>query len=161
LKEEQGVIAMMEVTASVLAHQRFLDGMRDDHLDALASAASEVWFPAGQRIFAEGGHVDKFWLLESGYVILDAQVPGESPAVVGTVGMGGLLGWSWLLPPYQWAFGAVCGSQVRAIEFNAEAIREHCAADPRLRDELTGRLFQVLAGRLHNTRARLVERSAA
>jgi CRP/FNR family transcriptional regulator, cyclic AMP receptor protein len=152
---------MMEVTASALAGQRFLHGMAPGQLDALAATASEVMFPAGHRIFADGGHTAAFWLVECGYVALDVQVPGERPAVIGTVGIGGLLGWSWLLPPYQWAFGAVCVTEVRAIEFSAPAVRERCAADPALGDELTRRLLPVIAGRLQATRARLIARSAA
>jgi CRP/FNR family transcriptional regulator, cyclic AMP receptor protein len=150
---------MMEVTASVLGRQRFLHGLGAGQLEALAAAASEVMFPAGHRIFSDGGHVGSFWLIESGCVVLDVQVPGESPAVIGTVGIGGLLGWSWLLAPYQWAFGAVCVTEVSAIEFRAKAVRERCAADPELGHELTRRMFQVLAGRLRDTRARLIARS--
>jgi CRP/FNR family cyclic AMP-dependent transcriptional regulator len=147
---------MMEVTASVLAAQRLLQGMRVDQLDALAATASEVMFPAGHRIFADGGYADSFWLIESGQVALDARVPGESPANIGTVGIGGVVGWSWLVPPYQWAFGAVCVTRVRAFEFSAPAVRDRCAADPALGYELTRRLFQVLAGRLQDTRTRLI-----
>jgi CRP/FNR family transcriptional regulator, cyclic AMP receptor protein len=150
---------MMEVTASALDGQRFLHGLRADQLEALAETASEAVFPAGHRIFAEGGPVGSFWLIESGCVTLDVPVPGESPVIIGTVGIGGLLGWSWLLPPYQWAFGAVCVTEVRAIEFLAPAVRDRCAADPDLGHELTQRMFQVLAGRLRDTRARLIARS--
>jgi CRP/FNR family transcriptional regulator, cyclic AMP receptor protein len=159
LTGQQGGDRMMDVTGSALAGQRFLHGLRAEQLDALAATASEVMFPAGHRIFADGGYVGSFWLIESGYVALDVQVPGESPEVIGTVGIGGLLGWSWLLPPYQWAFGAVCVTEVRAIEFRAPAVRERCAADPDLGHELTRRMFQVLAGRLDDTRARLIARS--
>jgi CRP/FNR family transcriptional regulator, cyclic AMP receptor protein len=150
---------MMEVTASALDGQRFLHGLRPDQLDALADTASEVTFPAGHRIFAEDGPVGTFWLIESGRVVLDVPVPGESPVIIGTVGIGGPLGWSWLLPPYQWAFGAVCATEVRAIEFLAPAVRDRCAADPDLGHELTRRMFQVLAQRLQDTRARLIARS--
>jgi CRP/FNR family transcriptional regulator, cyclic AMP receptor protein len=147
---------MLEVTASRLVTQRFLCGMKTCHLKALAGAASEVIFPAGHRIFAGGQYADKFWLVQSGHVALDMHVPGEGLAAIGRVGIGGLVGWSWLLPPYQWAFGAVCVTEVRAFEFNAHAVRDLCAADPVLRDELTRRVFQVVAGRLQDTRTRLV-----
>ena len=150
---------MMEITASALDGQRFLHGLRADQLDALAATASEVMFPAGQRIFAEDGPAGSFWLVASGYVALDVQVPGESPVIIGTVGIGGLLGWSWLLPPHQWAFGSVCVTEVRAIEFRAPAVRDRCAADPDLGRELTQRMLQVLAGRLQDTRAALIARS--
>jgi CRP/FNR family transcriptional regulator, cyclic AMP receptor protein len=150
---------MTQVSAPVLAGQRFLHGLRAEQLDALATTASEVMFPAGHRIFAAGGAVASFWLIECGYAALDVPVPGECPEVIGTVGIGGLLGWSWLLPPYQWAFGAVCVTEVRAFEFRAQAVRDRCAADPDLGHELTRRMFQVLAQRLQDTKARLIARS--
>jgi CRP/FNR family cyclic AMP-dependent transcriptional regulator len=150
---------MMEVTASGLVTQRFLHGMHASQLDALARSASEVTFPAGQRIFADGDYADKFWLIQSGCVALDVLVPGEGHEVIGRVGIGGLVGWSWLFPPYQWAFGAVCVSEVRAFQFNAQAVRDLCAADPTLKDELTSRLFQVVTRRLQDTRTRLIARS--
>jgi CRP/FNR family cyclic AMP-dependent transcriptional regulator len=146
---------MTQVSAPVLAGQRFLHGLRAEQLDALATTASEVMFPAGHRIFAAGGPVASFWLIECGYAALDVPVPGECPEVIGTVGIGGLLGWSWLLPPYQWAFGAVCVTEVRAFEFSAQAVRDRCAADPDLGHEFTQRMLQVLAGRLQDTRAAL------
>jgi CRP-like cAMP-binding protein len=150
---------MLEVTASGLVTQRFLRGMPSSQLDALVGTASEVMFPPRHRIFADGDYAGKFWLIESGYVALDMLVPGEGLAVIGRVGIGGLVGWSWLLPPYQWAFGAACVTEVKAFQFNAEAVRDLCAADPALRDELTRRLFEVVAGRLQDTRSRLIARS--
>jgi hypothetical protein len=56
------------------------------------------------------------------------------------------------------AFGAVSVTEVTAFEFNAPAVRDLCAADPGLRDELTARLFRVVTGRLLNTRTRLITR---
>lgn len=147
---------MMKVTAAALAGQRSLRGMEAGQLEALALAATEVLFPARHRIFAHGDYADKFWLIESGYVVLDVHVPGEGLAIVGRVGIGSFLGWSWLLPPYERTSGAVCVTEVRALEFNALALRERCATDPVLQDELTRRLFQVAAGQLRDPRARLV-----
>lgn len=149
----------MEVTASALLTQRFLRGMETRRLDALARAASEVRFPAGHRIFADGGYAGRFWLVQSGSVALDVLVPGVGPVVTGRIGIGGLVGWSWLVPPYQSEFGAVCVTEVRAFQFNAQTVRDLFADDPALRDELTRRVFQVIAGRLHDTRTRLITMS--
>jgi CRP-like cAMP-binding protein len=149
---------MMEVTASGLVTQRFLRGMQASQLNALARTASEVMFPARHRISADGDYAEKFWLIQSGYVALDVLVPGEGQEVIGRVGLGGLVGWSWFLPPYRWAFGAVCVTEVKAFQFDAQAVRDLCAADPELRDELTTRLFQVVAERLLDTRTRLISR---
>ena len=68
--------------------------------------------------------------------------------VIETIGMGELLGWSWMLTPYTWAFGAVTATAVEAFEFDAAAVREYCAADPELGYEFNQRIIRVLAQRL-------------
>ena len=82
--------------------------MPPGQLDALAAAASDVTFPAGHRVFADGGFAGKFWLIQSGHVALDVHVPGSGRVTIDSIGIGDLLGCSWLFPPYRWAFGAVC-----------------------------------------------------
>jgi CRP-like cAMP-binding protein len=73
--------------------------------------------------------------------------------------MGELLGWSWLFPPYQWAFGAVAASEVEAFEFDAPGVRERCTAHRELGYEFNQRVTRVLAKRLQATRIRLLARS--
>lgn len=150
---------MIEVTAKTLAAQPFFRGMPPGQLGTLAAAASDVMFPAGRRIFEDGGYAARFWLIESGYVNLDMLVPGEGPVIIDTIGIGQLLGVSWLFPPYRWAFGAICVGPVEAIEFDAPAVRESCAADPAFGLEFGHRLIRVLAARLQSTRTRLIARS--
>ena len=82
--------------------------MQAGQLDALAAAASgRSSFPAGHRIFDDGGFAAKFWLIQSGHVALDVHVPGSGRATIDSIGIGDLLGCSWLFPPYRWAFGAL------------------------------------------------------
>ena len=150
---------MIEVNAAALATHPFLHGMSCDQLSVLAEAARDVTFPARQRLFEDGGNATRFWLIQSGHVSLDLHVPGEGPVVIETIGMGELLGWSWLFPPYKWAFGAVAATAVEAFEFDAPTVRECCAADPGIGYELNQRVTRVLAKRLQVTRIRLLARS--
>jgi CRP/FNR family cyclic AMP-dependent transcriptional regulator len=149
---------MIEVSAAALAAHPFLRGMSPDQLSVLAEAARDVSFPARHRLFEDGGNATRFWLIQSGHVSLDLHVPGEGPVVIETVGMGELLGLSWLFPPYKWAFGAVAATAVEAFEFDAPTVRERCAADPGLGYELNQRIARVLAQRLQATRIRLIAR---
>ena len=150
---------MIEVNAAALAAHSFLRGMSHDQLGVLAEAARDVSFPARYRLFEDGGSATRFWLIQSGHVSLDLHVPGEGPVVIETIGMGELLGWSWLFPPYTWAFGAVAVTAVEAFEFDAPTVRERLAADPELGYEFNQRVTRVLARRLQATRIRLIERS--
>jgi CRP/FNR family cyclic AMP-dependent transcriptional regulator len=150
---------MIEVNAAALAAHPFLHGMSADQLSMLAEAARDVSFTARQRLFEDGGNATRFWLIQSGHVSLDLHVPGEGPVVIETIGMGELLGWSWLFPPYKWAFGAVAATAVEAFEFDAPAVRECCAVDPGIGYELNQRVTRVLAKRLQVTRIRLLARS--
>jgi CRP/FNR family transcriptional regulator, cyclic AMP receptor protein len=111
------------------------------HLAVLAEAASDAVFPAGHRLFEDGGNATHFWL-------------------IAPIGMGELLGWSWLFPPYRWAFGAVAASPVKAFEFDGRLVRARCAADPALGYEVTQRLAHVVAKRLQTTRVRLITASS-
>jgi CRP/FNR family cyclic AMP-dependent transcriptional regulator len=147
---------MTETTAAALAAHPFLRGMSRDHLAVLAEAASDVMFAPRDRLFDDGGTACRFWLIQSGFVALDLLVPGEGRVRIDTVGMGELVGWSWLFPPYKCAFGAVAASPVEAFEFDARAVRAQCAADPAFGYELTRRLAEVLAKRLQSTRFRLI-----
>ena len=151
---------MIEITAEALAAHPFLHGMTHDHLAVLADAASDVTFPARHRLFEDGGNATRFWLIQSGYVALDLLVPGQGRMKIETIGMGELLGWSWLFPPYRWAFGAVAASPVEAFEFDGRAVRARCADDPELGYELTRRLAHVVARRLQATRVRLISASS-
>ena len=150
---------MIEVTAAALAAHPMLHGMSTDHLAMLAGSASDIAFPAGHRLFEEGGNASHFWLLQSGSVALDLHVPGQGRVRINTVGLGELLGWSWRFPPYRWAFGAVAASPVEAFEFDAQAVRASCASEPELAHEVTERLARVLAKRLQSTRVRLISAS--
>jgi CRP/FNR family transcriptional regulator, cyclic AMP receptor protein len=150
---------MIEVNAAALSAHPFLHGMPADQLGVLAEAARDVKFSAGHRLFEDGGNATRFWLIQSGHVWLDLHIPGEGPVVIETIGMGELLGWSWLFPPYKWAFGAVAATAVEAFEFDAPVVRECCAAEPGLGYELNQRITRVLAKRLQATRIRMIARS--
>jgi CRP/FNR family transcriptional regulator, cyclic AMP receptor protein len=150
---------MIEVNAATLAAHPFLHGMSHDQLSVLAETACDVSFPARHRLFDDGGNATRFWLIQSGHVSLDLQVPGVGPVVIETIGMGELLGWSWLFPPFTWAFGAVTATAVKAFEFDAPAVRDRCAADPGLGYELNQRITEILAKRLRATRFRMIARS--
>lgn len=128
-----------------------------EHRARLMRLARDVSFAEGVRIFEEGQHADRFWVVRTGTVSLDISVPGRRSAVVETIGHNELIGWSWLFEPYLWQLGAEAMSPVRAHEFDAAAVRELCRADPALDAAVTHWVGRVLAHRLQAARNRLLD----
>ncbi|HEY4463437.1 MAG TPA: Crp/Fnr family transcriptional regulator [Streptosporangiaceae bacterium] len=148
------------VTPASLAAHGFLRGIPRELLAELAPAASLVQIPARCRLFEDGGRAANFWLIRSGSVAVDLHVPGKGWAVIETLGLGRVVGWSWLFPPYIWAFGAVTRQPTEAFQFDGPAVLGLCDADPALGYQLTHRFLAVLAHRLQAARMRLLEQWA-
>ncbi|MFE4588527.1 Crp/Fnr family transcriptional regulator [Streptomyces laurentii] len=133
------------------------DELPEDHRERLTALSREVSWPAGTRIFEEGGRADRFWTVLAGTVRLDLYVPGSRPVVVETIGPGQLLGWSWVCPPRRWHLGAEAGGAVRAREYDAAEVLERCARDPALDHALLTYVIGVVGHRLRSTRTRLLD----
>ncbi len=149
----------MNSTPALAGHQ-FTRGMPADYVAALSGAAKHIKVPARYRLFDEGGTADRFWLIQAGQVALDMSVPGRGLVVIEALGMGDVIGWSWLYPPYQWRLGAVALRPTQAFEVDGPAVRQMCAADAGFGYELTRRFLAVVVHRLQATRTRLIDISA-
>ncbi|GAA4559338.1 Crp/Fnr family transcriptional regulator [Streptomyces collinus] len=132
-------------------------GLTAGHRERLMRVAREVSFDTGTRLFEEGRHADRFWIVRTGTVVLDLHVPGRRAAVIESLGNGELVGWSWHFPPYVWQLGAEAVSPVRAHEFDAEAVRAMCARDPEFGRAIADWVGRVVAHRLHASRVRLLD----
>jgi CRP/FNR family transcriptional regulator, cyclic AMP receptor protein len=148
---------MTRQQVSVLAAQPFLRGMPPAQLAELAELCEHVSIPPRERLFDEGSRADRFWIIDAGRVTLDASVPGEGRVIIETLGRGDVVGLSWMLPPYQWRFGAMAAQPTQAFVFDARAVRSAGDADPLLGYELSRRFSAVVVHRLQATRARLIE----
>lgn len=125
--------------------------------ERLLRLAKDVFFPAGTRIFEEGERADRFWVIHTGSVVLDAPVPGHRPAPVETLSPGDLLGCSWLYPPYLWHLGAEAQSDVRAQEFDATTVRAMSQVDLEFGEALARRIAEIIAHRMQSARVRLLD----
>ncbi|RPF30857.1 Crp/Fnr family transcriptional regulator [Streptomyces sp. TLI_185] len=128
-----------------------------EHRERLLRVGREAAFPQDSRLFEEGGHANRFWIIRSGTAALDMHVPGRRPPVVETLGIGDLLGWSWLYEPFVWQLGAGAVTSLQAYEFDAVAVRLMCLDDPEFGRAVEHWVGRVLAHRLDAARARLVD----
>jgi len=141
----------------VLAGHPFFSGMDPRYLQLAVGCAANVRFNAGELIFREGHQAEHFYLIRAGKVALEIHVPGRGSVTVQALGAGEILGWSWLVPPYNWRFDGRAAEMTRAIVFDGKCLREKCEEDHELGYELQKRVIAILGEHLDATRFRLLD----
>jgi CRP/FNR family transcriptional regulator, cyclic AMP receptor protein len=134
----------MESLERIIAAHRFFAGLESYYVGLLVGCASNVRFEPGTYIFKEGGEANEFYLIRAGKVALEVFAPQRRPIIVRTMGEGDVLGWSWLLPPYQWRFHARAVETTRAFSLDGKCLRGKCEQNHDLGYELLKRFAHVI-----------------
>lgn len=145
------------LTPEELALFPLLADLTPEQRAAVAAISRAVTFAPGRALITEGRPAEACWFIRAGQVGLRVHRPGTPDAVVQTLGPGDALGWSWLVPPYRWRFDAIAATPVEAVEIDGVALRELAHADCSLGFALAMQMLDILADRLHATRARLAD----
>jgi CRP/FNR family transcriptional regulator, cyclic AMP receptor protein len=147
----------MRTLDALIAECPVFQGMEKEHLDLIAGCASNTGFQAGERLFREGDAADIFYLIRHGLVAVEIYIPDRGQLTIETAGPGEIVGWSWLVPPYQWHFTGRAVEDVRAVQFDGACLREKVETDTHLGYELTTRFAQELVASLEATQVQLMD----
>jgi CRP-like cAMP-binding protein len=147
----------METLERIIAEQPFFAGLEQSSLNLLTGCASNVRFDAGVYIFKEGDEANEFYLIRGGKVALELFAPQQKPIIVETLGVGEILGWSWLLPPFQWKFFARAMEDTRALALDGKCLRTKCEENHDLGYEMLKRFAHIIERRLEATRFQLLD----
>jgi CRP/FNR family cyclic AMP-dependent transcriptional regulator len=149
------IIEREPLTTRVALHP-FLAGMNRTQLALLTDCAIATHFKKGQTILREGEFANRFYLVESGKVVLESGAGFNEPLVIETIGPGDLLGWSWMFPPYVWQFTARAVEPTTALFFYGIILREYCEKDHSLGYDLFKRMSVVMMKRLQAARRQML-----
>jgi CRP/FNR family transcriptional regulator, cyclic AMP receptor protein len=148
--------AEIEPMATRVALHPFLAGMNRMQVTLLTDCAMSVQFKKDRVIFREGELANRFYLIETGKVILESSGGLGDPVIIDTIGGGDLLGWSWMFPPHTWHFTARAVEPTTAIFFYGTILREHCEKDHSLGYELLKRMTVVMNRRMQAARNKML-----
>ena len=147
----------MESLERMIAEHPFCNGLETHLVNLLSGCASNVRIEKDFHLFREGSDAKHFYLIREGTIALEVLARPRPPLVVETVGGGEVLGWSWLVPPYRWHFGARAIEPVRAVAVDGTCLRGKCEKNPHLGYELLRRTLQILSQRPEATRFRMLD----
>ncbi len=148
---------MTRTLAELVTAHPLLAGLPDDVVTRVAGCARNVSIRQDGLLMAEGDPADTFYLLRRGRVAIEVHSPGRGSIVIETVGAGGTVGWSWLVPPYRVEFDVRAVEPVGAIAIDGSCLREKAETDPAVGYLLMKRVASVLLERLQATRMRLLD----
>jgi CRP/FNR family transcriptional regulator, cyclic AMP receptor protein len=147
----------MENLARIIAEHPFCKELETYYIDLLTSCASNVRLEKDFYLFRDGGEANQFYLIREGKVALEVSAPSRPSLIVETVAEGEMLGWSWLVRPYRWRFGARAVEPLRAIAVDGKCLRAKCEKNPHLGYELLKRTVEIVGQRLEASRLRMLD----
>lgn len=141
----------------LLSSHPMFAGLPPADIETMAGCARNVILRPGEMLLTEGQRADTFYLIRHGLVSIEIHSPGVGSIVIETVGPGGVIGWSWLFPPYRCYFDARAVELIRAVAFDATCLRDKAETNHELGHVLYKRFTKVLLERLQMTRVRLLD----
>jgi len=147
----------MESLEKVLIQHPFVEGLPSEHIHLIVGCAKNVVFEPGKYLFKENEEANSFYIIRSGKVALEIYSPDVGSIIIQTLGEGDIIGWSWMVPPYQWRFDARAVELTRVIELDGTCLRNKCEADPGLGYEIMKRLASVFEQRINAMRLQLLD----
>jgi CRP/FNR family transcriptional regulator, cyclic AMP receptor protein len=148
---------MAQTFEGIISEHPFFKQLDARYIQLAAGCAKNVRFQENEVVFREGDPADHFYFIREGLVALELMIPQRGFATLQTVGEGDALGWSWLVPPYHWRFGARTLQPTRALAFDGKCLRNKCEEDHDLGYELLKRFLHVVTERLDATRLQLLD----
>ena len=144
-------------TIEYLSGHPFFAELSDDILKFLSECSSTRDIKKGEILFRQGEKADKF------YVVLNGRISIEMPAIMGptleiqTLVNDQVLGWSWLILPYQWNFQTKAEEDTELLQFDGAAILARCEQEPTFGYEVLKKFAGLMSVRLNAARQKMMD----
>ncbi len=146
-----------QLIVKYLSGHDFFSELSEEALKFLCECASLRDIKKSQTLFKQGERADKF------YVVRNGRISVQIPALMGpnleiqSLGKNQVLGWSWLISPYQWNFQAKAEDDSELLEFNGTAILARCEQEPKFGYEVLKRFAALMSERLEAARLKMMD----
>ncbi len=114
-------------------------------------------FAAQERIFGQGDRAERLYILTSGKVAIRFKPHDGETLTVSVISPGGVFGWSAALDRAAYTSCGVALEPSEAISISGQDLRRLCSTHPRTGVLILERLAGVIADRLTNTHAKVVD----
>jgi signal transduction histidine kinase len=131
-----------------------------DALDTIARLAVPSDYRTGEKLFQEDDDAEYLFLLLEGRVALEKRVQlGRTgtprQATISVVGPGNTVGWSSLVPPYNYTSSGVCVEACRALTIRGGELRAYLDKETEIGARIYHRVASIVRSRMANATSTL------
>jgi len=137
-------------------HGGFLDKFSPPIREKLLSLSEPFRFKAGDDIICEGDFSQYLYVVKSGRVAVEVNMPPKGRRTIRTGETGDMISWSAVVEPHRATASLRAVQDTEAIGIKGELLIIECHKDCQLGFEFYRALTEVIAGRLNATRLQFV-----
>ena len=142
---------------ALLLESPFFQSFPQDHLRLLAECSEIVHFNENELLLTEGEKADYFYLILSGSVAIESHYPGREALIVSKVVTQGIVGFSWLFPPFRNQFDARAVTRGSAIRLNGSCLLPIIESDHALGYHLLKGFSAIMLQRMQSARRQMLD----
>jgi CRP-like cAMP-binding protein len=136
---------------------KLFNGLEKDHLRLISPKFERRTLANDAIIFGQGDSADYLYILLSGSVSIRFKPPDGETINVSDIQDGDVFGWSAALGRDVYTSCAITTSPCELVSISGEELRALCSTHPEIGVVVLERLATVIAERLKNTHAQVVE----
>ena len=140
-----------------IAGHPFFEGLAPNHIEDIAEEARVLNFKPGEFLMREDEPGTCFFLVLYGKIAVEVFTPDRGPIIVSTLSEGDILGYCWLVPPYQCRFDVRAVELSRALCIDGTRLRAVCEENHQIGFLLLKRTSQLMSNLLEATRVQLLD----
>ncbi len=145
----------MPTTIDSLKRFDLFRDLSDETLAEIARLVSEEVHPDGTTLFSEDTSAEYLYLILDGKVSLEKLVQlGRTGtprrAAISTVGPGYTIGWSSLVPPYEYTSSGICLEEVKILSIPGTKLRALMTEQPEIGSIIYHRVASIIRERMTN-----------
>lgn len=141
----------------VLDELHFTEALPREVVEQLAAESNMVQLTCGTILFREGSANDNLYLVRSGRLGVEMNVPGRGAVRILTLGPGEMIGWSSLLDQGQVTATTVAVEDSQLVYASASSLRRVSEANHHFGYHLMRQMASALSKRLVATRLQLLD----
>ncbi len=141
---------------TMLRSAELTQNMETEHLRKLAATAGEAEFSEGEIIYHKGQAGQAVYLIETGQIVIETDVPDQGRVIMNTLGPGQFFGWSALFPTERKMAWTRATQPTKTIVFNAKQLQTAWQTDHKLEYAVIRRAGRDMIERIKAIRQQLI-----